>query len=333
MTPVSAITSLILDSLDDFTVFVQVAETRSFAETARRTGVSASAVAKRMARLETRLKVRLLHRSTRSVTLTAEGGMFLARCRRVLDEIQDAELELSQASRTPRGRLRVSLPLVGSLFLPLMAEFMRNHPAIELHLDLSDRLVNVIEEGFDAVIRTGEPDSSGLTARPLGCWPMLLVASPAYLALRGTPGRPADLGAHGCLHHCFTNTGKLERWPLVRPADETEIRLPVTMVCNTLEARVCFAERGLGIACLPEFAAREGLAAGRLQVVLAEFTVKRPTIFRIYWPSGRNASPRVRALVDFLTARMPAEDELQTWPGDKICTGIRGPAAAAAAEA
>ncbi|QHI96791.1 LysR family transcriptional regulator [Xylophilus rhododendri] len=291
-----------LDSLEDFAVFVQVAETRSFAQTARLGGVSASAVAKRMARLEERLKVRLLHRSTRSVTLTAEGAMFLARSRRVLDEVQGAELELSQASRTPRGRLRLSLPMVASLFLPQLAEFMRRHPAIDLHLDLSDRLVDVIEEGFDAVIRTGEHDSSGLTARRLGSWPMLLVASPAYLAARGRPQRPGDLAAHSCLHHCFTKTGKLEPWPLDWSADDPEIALPVTMVSNTLDARVCFAEQGLGIALLPEFSVREGLAAGRLQAVLPDFTVARETTFRIYWPSGRHASPKVRALVDFLVS-------------------------------
>jgi DNA-binding transcriptional LysR family regulator len=310
--------NLTLDSVDDLAVFVQVAETRSFAETARLTGVSASAVAKRMARLETRLKARLLHRSTRSVTLTAEGGLFLVRCRRVLDEIQEAELELSQASGSPRGRLRVSLPLVGSLFLPLMAGFMRSHPDIELHLDLSDRLVNVIEEGFDAVIRTGEPISSGLSARPLGRWPMVLVASPAYLALRGSPGRPADLATHSCLHYCFTNTGKLERWPLAWPADEPETSLPVSMVCNTIEARLCFAEQGLGIACLPEFAAREGLTAGRLQTVLPAFTEKRQTVFCIYWPSGRHTSPKVRALIDFLTAHVPADGALASRAGKNL---------------
>ncbi len=300
----SAVKPLILDSLDDFAVFVQVAETRSFAETARLTGVSASAVAKRMARLEERLKVRLLHRSTRSVTLTAEGGMFLARCRRVLEEVQGAEHELSRASGTPRGRLKVSLPMVGTLFLPLLAEFMRTHPAIDLHLDLSDRMVNVVEEGFDAVIRTGEPDSSALNARPLGTWPLVLVASPAYLSQRGRPERPADLAGHSCLHHCFNSTGKLERWPLVWGADEGEVDLPVSMVSNNLEGRICFAENGLGIACLPEFSVREALAAGRLEIVLPVFTELRETTFRIFWPSSRHPSPKVRALVDFLAKKM-----------------------------
>jgi len=295
---------LLLDSLDDFAVFVQVADSRSFAETARLSGVSASAIAKRMARLEERLKVRLLHRSTRSVTLTAEGGMFLARCRRVLDEVQGAEHELSRASGTPRGRLKVSLPMVGMLFLPLLAEFMRTHPDIDLHLDLSDRMVNIVEEGFDAVLRTGEPDSSALSARTLGSWPLLLVASPAYLSVRGRPERPADLAGHSCLHHCFNSTGKLERWPLVWSADQGEVDLPVSMVSNNLEGRLCFAENGLGIACLPAFSVRDALDAGRLEVVLSAFTELRQTTFRIFWPSSRHPSPKVRALIDFLAKTM-----------------------------
>ncbi len=295
---------LLLDSLDDFAVFVQVADSRSFAETARLSGVSASAIAKRMARLEERLKVRLLHRSTRSVTLTAEGGMFLARCRRVLDEVQGAEHELSRASGTPRGRLKVSLPMVGMLFLPLLAEFMRTHPDIDLHLDLSDRMVNIVEEGFDAVLRTGEPDSSALSARTLGSWPLLLVASPAYLSLRGRPERPADLAGHSCLHHCFNSTGKLERWPLAWSGDEEEAPLPVSMVSNNMEGRLCFAENGLGIACLPAFSVRDALDAGRLEVVLSAFTELRQTTFRIFWPSSRHPSPKVRALIDFLAKTM-----------------------------
>ncbi|MCU4121618.1 LysR family transcriptional regulator [Variovorax sp. N23] len=296
-----------MDSLGDLTVVVQVAETRSFAETGRLTGVSASAVGKRMARLEERLGVRLFHRSTRSITMTAEGSMFLARCRRVLAEIQDAELELSQAAQAPRGRLKVSLPLVGSLFLPLMADFMQAHPDIDLHLDLTDRVVNVIEEGFDAVLRTGEPSDSGLSSRRLGTFPMLLVASPEYLARQGVPHRPADLAGHACLHYCFTNTGKLETWPLRWAADEPEITLPTSMVCNTIEARVCFAERGLGIACLPEFAARDGLAKGSLRRVLEEHTEVRLTTFRILWPSGRFPSPKLRAFIDFLAEQVFVE--------------------------
>lgn len=199
-----------VESLSGFVVFVQVAETRSFVAAGRLLGVSASAVGKRVVRLEDKLGVRLFHRSTRSVTLTAEGALFLERSRRILAEIEAAELELSQAVATPRGRLRVSLPLVSSLMLPVLAEFMRQYPEIELDLDFSERMVDVIEDGFDAVVRTGEPSDSRLSARRLGRFQMMLVASPDYLAQRGMPRLPGDLLQHACLHYRSPNSGKLE---------------------------------------------------------------------------------------------------------------------------
>lgn len=292
-----------MDSLNSFTVFVQVAEVRSFVAAGRLLGVSASAVGKSVARLEEKLGVRLFHRSTRSVTLTAEGTLFLQRSRRILAEIEAAEQELSQATAAPRGRLRVSLPLVSSLVLPVLGEFMREYPEIELDLDFSDRLVDVIEEGFDAVIRTGDPTDSRLSARRLGSFRSLLVASPDYLALQGIPKVPADLLNHTCLHYRFPNSGKLEPWALRRATDEPELTLPTSMICNNIETRVCFAVQGLGIAYLPEFSIREPLADGRLQTVLADYA-ERTGVFHILWPTSKHPSPKVRAFIDFLYARV-----------------------------
>lgn len=292
-----------MDSLNGFVVFVQVAETRSFVAAGRLLGVSASAVGKSVARLEEKLGVRLFHRSTRSVTLTAEGMLFLERSRRILAEIEAAELELSRAAAAPRGRLRVSLPLVSGLVLPVLGEFMREYPEIELDLDFTDRMVDVIEEGFDAVVRTGEPADSRLSARRLGTFRILLVASPAYLATRGTPKVPADLLQHSCLHYRFPSSGKLESWALPQAAGEPERQLPVSMICNNIETRSCFALQGLGIACLPDFAIREPLADGRLVQVLAG-QVERTNVFHVLWPASKHASPKVRALVDFLCARV-----------------------------
>ncbi|CAO3435322.1 LysR family transcriptional regulator [Azospirillum argentinense] len=292
-----------MDSLNGFVVFVQVAETRSFVAAGRLLGVSASAVGKSVARLEEKLGVRLFHRSTRSVTLTAEGTLFLERSRRILAEIEAAELELSQASAVPRGRLRVSLPLVSSLVLPVLGEFMRAYPEIELDLDFTDRMVDVIEEGFDAVVRTGEPADSRLSARRLGNFRLLLVASPDYLARRGTPQTPADLRRHACLHYRFPNSGKLETWALRQAPGEPELQLPTSMICNNIETRVCFALQGLGIAYLPDFAIREPLADGRLEPVLADH-VERTGVFHVLWPASKHPSPKVRALVDFLRARV-----------------------------
>lgn len=300
-----------MDSLSGFAVFVQVAETRSFVAAGRLLGVSASAVGKSVARLEERLGVRLFHRSTRSVTLTAEGTLFLERSRRVLAEIEAAELELAEATAAPRGRLRVSLPLVSSLVLPVLGDFMRAYPDIELDLDFTDQLVDVIEEGFDAVVRTGEPADSRLSARRLGAFQAMLVASPDYLAQRGTPKVPADLAAHACLHYRFPHTGKLEAWPLRRAPGEPELALPTSMICNNIETRLCFALRGLGIACLPDFAIREQLADGSLCQVLSGH-VGPAKAFHVLWPASRHPSPKVRALVDFLCARVFPADEARS---------------------
>ena len=292
-----------MDSLNGFVVFNQVAETRSFVAAGRLLGVSASAVGKSVARLEEKLGVRLFHRSTRSVSLTAEGLLFLERSRRILAEIEAAELELSQASAAPRGRLRVSLPLVSALVLPVLGEFMRAYPDIELDLDFTDRIVDVVEEGFDAVVRTGDPADSRLSARRLGRFQMRLVASPDYLARRGMPQVPADLRAHACLHHRMPHSGKLEPWALRQLPGDPELQLPTSMICNNIETRVCFALQGLGIAYVPDFAVREPLADGRLRPVLVDH-VQRGGVFHVLWPASKHPSPKVRALVDFLCARV-----------------------------
>ncbi|GKW17120.1 transcriptional regulator [Pectobacterium carotovorum subsp. carotovorum] len=292
-----------MDSLNGFVVFVQVAETRSFVAAGRLLGVSASAVGKSVARLEEKLGVRLFHRSTRSITLTAEGSLFLARSRRILAEIEAAEVELSQTSVIPRGRLRVSLPLVSSLVLPVLGEFMREYPEIELDLDFTDRMVDVIEEGFDAVVRTGDPVDSRLTARRLGTFRFLLVAAPEYLTRYGSPQTPADLIQHTCLHYRFPNSGKLEPWALRLPPGEPELRLPTSMICNNIETRVCFALQGLGIAYLPDFSIREPLAGGHLQPILTDY-IERSGVFHVLWPASKHPSPKVRALVDFLCERV-----------------------------
>ncbi|NPD17035.1 LysR family transcriptional regulator [Xinfangfangia sp. D13-10-4-6] len=296
-----------MDGLNGIGVFVQVAELRSFVAAGRALGISASAVGKSIARLEDRLGVRLFHRSTRSVTLTAEGGLFLERCRRILAEVEAAGQELSQAATTPRGRLRVSLPQVSPLMLPVLGDFMRHYPEVALDLDFTDRLVDVIEEGFDAVIRTGEPADSRLTARRLGRFKRYLVASPGYLARHGRPERPEDLAAHICLHYRFPSSGKLEQWPFQRAADAPDLQLPISMTCNNMETRVCFALRDLGVAWLPEFAIRPHLASGALVPILADH-LDSEGLFYILWPASKHPSPKVRALVDFLSAQLFAPE-------------------------
>lgn len=289
------------DSLGSLGVFVRVAETRSFTLAGRQLGVSSSAVGKAVARLEDRLGVRLLHRSTRAVSLTAEGAMFLDRCRRILAEVEAAEQELAQTRAAPRGRLRVSLPLVGTLMTPAICGFMRAYPEIELDIDFSDRLVDVVDEGFDAVIRAGDLDDSRLMSRMLGTFRLLLVAAPDYLRRCGMPCEPADLLRHACLHHRYATSGTLEPWPLRDGPRSSD--LPVTAAVNTIDPLIVMAERGLGIACLPDLAIRPQLAEGTLVAVL-EDRVEHAGPFRLLWPSSRYVSPKLRVFVDYMAENL-----------------------------
>jgi DNA-binding transcriptional LysR family regulator len=291
-----------MDNLTTLNAFVQVAHTHSFVAAGRVLGVTASAVGKSVARLEERLGVRLFHRSTRSVTLTAEGELFLQRSRRILREIEEAEAELSQVSQAPRGRLKVSLPLVGHPFLPVLADFKQAYPDVELDLSFTDRRVDVVEEGYDAVLRSGEAPDSRLSSRLVGDYRMIVVAAPAYLERHGTPQRSSDLAQHSCILFRFPNTGKLQRWPLHTQGIELDQHLPAAMICNNLEARVCFALHGIGIAYLPDFAIREALDSGQLVQVLPDCTEHGS--FRMMWPSSRHPSPKLRVFIDFLKERL-----------------------------
>jgi DNA-binding transcriptional LysR family regulator len=290
-----------MDSLGSLNAFVQAAEARSFTVAGRHLAVSSSAIGKAVARLEERLGVRLFHRSTRTITLTPEGALFLERCRRIFCEIEAAELELAQTQGAPRGRLRVSLPLAGMLMMPTLNAFMRAYPEVELDLDFTDRLVDVIDEGFDAVVRAGEVSDSRLMTRILGSFRLKLVGSPDYLALRGVPRKPDDLKSHACLHHRYATNGKLERWPLRR--GRKDIDLPTAAVANTIEPLIQMAEQGLGIACLPDFAIRRQLAEGALVAVL-DAHIDHSGTFRLLWPSSRYLSPKLRVFVDFMAKNL-----------------------------
>lgn len=294
-----------MEKLSGIAVFVQVAETRSFTRAGKLLDLSASAVGKSVARLEERLGVRLFHRSTRSITLTQEGAMFLERCRRILTELEAAELELSQTQQAPRGRLRISLPLVSGLVMPVLIRFMKQYPEVELDVDFTDRLVDIIEEGFDAVIRTGEPSDSRLMSRRLGTFHLKLVGSPGYFDACGIPHQPRDLEGHVCLQHRFPSTGRYETWP-IRQSDQTTPLLSQTIVFNTSEVLVDVARAGLGIACLPDFMVRESLEKGELVSVLDEH-IEHTGCFNILWPSSRHMAPKLRVFIDFVSEHLLPE--------------------------
>lgn len=289
-----------MDNFGALGIFIQAAELRSFARTGQQFGISSSAVGKAIARLEDRLGVRLFHRSTRSITLTPEGAMFLERCRRIACEIEAAELELARTKAVPRGKLRVSLPLAGMLFMPTITAFMRSYPEIELDLDFTDRLVDVIDEGFDAVVRTGEINDSRLMTRTLGKFSHRIVGSSEYLARMSVPTTLQDLRRHFCLHHKYPSSGKLERWPF---RSDDAVDLPVSSIASTLEPLIYMAESGIGLACLPLFAVRDQLRSGRLISVMEE-ELADVGAFRILWPANRYPTPKIQVFVDYMARHL-----------------------------
>lgn len=292
-----------MDRLGPLEVFAHAAEARSFTAAGRDLGISPSAVGKAIARLEERLGVQLFHRSTRSVALTREGSRFLVRCQTIFAEIEAAEQELAESTSAPRGKLRVSLPLIGMLMMPSLAGFAAEYPEIDLDLDFTDRLVDVIEEGFDVVVRTGRAVDSQLKMRTLGTYSYVIVGSPSYLERAGLPTEPEELSKHACLYHRWSGTGKLERWTFSRDGAEIDFEPPTSTVASTMEPLLYLAERGLGLVYTPTFTVRRQLDAGTLVSVLDPY-LRATGALGVLWPPSRHRSPKVRAFVDFMAANL-----------------------------
>ena len=294
-----------MDSIGALNVFVRAAEARSFTDAGRQLGLSSSAVGKAVARLEDRLTVRLFHRNTRCVTLTQEGVLFLESCQRIVSEVKAVECEFAQTKGTPRGKLLVGVPFAGMMLMPIMKNFMLAYPDIEVDLDLSARSADLIEFGFDVVLRSNEMSDSRLMSRSLGCYRFRIVGSPAYFTRNGVPSAPASLASHACLHLKHPAHGKPLRWPFARSFAGGDIAIPAKSTCNTFEPLISMAEAGLGIACVPDFAIRRQLCDGSLVSVLAEFIESRE-VLRAVWPSSRYLSPRLRVFIDFMAAHLPS---------------------------
>lgn len=297
-----------MDRFTGLTAFVRTADLGSFVAAGRVLGLSPSAIGKAVTKLENDLGVRLLQRSTRSLRLTEEGRAFHERCRRILDDLDDAQESLMLTREAPGGRIRLSCPVVAYHFLlPVIPEFMELYPEIALDLDFSDRIVDLIEEGVDIAIRSGNLPDSRLMVRTLRPFRLLLCAAPAYLERHGTPRCPRDLAGHRAIAFRYPNSGKLQDWPLRQPQDEPEPRLHHVMTCNNMEALCGAVVRGLGIGCMPDFLVNASLRSGALVPVLLDH-LEMPGHFNLIWPSSRHLSPKIRVLVDFLGQRLFSEE-------------------------
>lgn len=294
---------LSIESLSGLVAFSAAVETGSFAAAGRKLGLSASAVGKAVERLETRLGLRLLNRTTRSLAVTGEGDVLHRYVVRILKDLQDAEQELHLFHKAPRGRLKISVPTVigRKVVMPTLRDFQIRFPDVTTDISLDDVKVDIIEGGYDVVLRLGELDDSTLSARRIGPHTFITCASPAYLAQHGIPQDPIDLHKHCCVHYRFPTTGRPEVWAF-KPSRLTKPIKPA-IILNDGEALASAALSGLGIIQAPSYLVRDDIAAGRLQAILADYTEDRGSV-SLVWPAMSARAPKVRAFIDFMAERI-----------------------------
>ena len=291
-----------MDRAFEMTAFVRAVETGGFSAAARDMGLTPSALSKLVTRLEDRLGARLLQRTTRRLLLTAEGEAFYARARPILTAIDEAEAEVAEASASPRGLLRLHC---GSAFgmhplAPAIPRFQALHPEVELDITISDLPPGAMEEGIDLAIRIGPLDESSMVARRICNLERVICASPAYLERRGTPRTPDDLQQHNCLW--MTSLPALRRWPFDTDDGIRVVHVSGNVAANTAETVLQLAVAGVGITRLTDVIVGDAVRRGELVPILTDWHHVEPVPLYATYPSGRNLSPKVRAMVDFLVA-------------------------------
>jgi DNA-binding transcriptional LysR family regulator len=291
-----------MQNLTDIAIFVKVVELSSFTAAAEALESSQPVVSKAVTRLEEKLGARLLNRTTRRLSLTEAGSELYRRSVRALQEIENAELEVARFQTEPRGTLRVAAPMSFSILQlgPVIQNFLERYPGVTVELNMDDRQVDIIEEGFDVAIRIGQLQSSNLVARKITPCRQVMCASPAYLEKRGSPERPEDLLEHNCILYSLLLTPR--EWRLVDSDGETHA-VPVggTLHSNNGLVNRAAAVAGAGIVLLPTFYIGEEVRSGVLKPILCKFKPQELAVYAVY-PERRNLTPKVRAFVDFLAA-------------------------------
>lgn len=293
-----------LPDFEAWAIFASVVEARSFSGAATALGVSKATVSKAITRLETRLGTALFHRTSRKLTLTESGRALAERAQRILVEGTEAEEAAREGASAPSGLVRVAAPLTFGVkhVAPVVAEFLEAYPGIEVDLRFSDAKVDIVAEGIDVALRIASLPDSSLRARRLGAIPARIVASPGYFDRMGRPKHPADLAHHACI--IYTNVANPEVLRFRRAGgEEAAVRVTGPLRTDNGEAMLPTLRAGLGIAFLPEFIVGEDLAAGRLEAVLAEWTVSASAL-HILTPPGTLRPARVEALIEFFAQRL-----------------------------
>ncbi|WP_106001726.1 LysR family transcriptional regulator [Magnetospirillum gryphiswaldense] len=288
-----------MDQFAALTAFVQTVECGGFTQAARRLGQSKSLISRQVAQLEAQLGARLLQRTTRKLSTTEAGQAYYQRAHRILADLAEASAEIGQLQSMPRGKLRISAPMsFGVLHLtPALPRFLESCPELEMDLALTDRFVDLVEEGFDVAVRIGRLADSSLIVRRITPIRRVLCASPAYLARCGHPQRPADLAHHACLGHLEMGSSE---WRFLTADNGLEtVRVSCRFRAGNGEALRTMALAGLGFVYLPSFFIGADLRAGTLVSVLDQYVPQDSALYGAY-PHGRHLSAKVRVFLDFL---------------------------------
>jgi len=291
----------VMDKLSELEVFARVVEVGSFTGAAEAMRLSKSAVSKHVTRLEDRLGVRLLNRTTRRLSLTEVGQAFYERCTGILTDLEEAEAAASHLSEAPRGVLRVAAPMTFGIkhVAPLLPKFLEQHEGLKVDLNLNDRMVDIVDEGFDLAIRITRLKDSSLIARKLTSARTVVAASPDYWNRRGRPQKPADFKDHDCL--IYTMLPSPNDWEFETKKGTESVRVKGSLSANNGDALIKAAAKGIGITRAPIFLFDDELKSGRLEIVSGAWEEYSVNIYAVY-PHARHLSPKVRAFVDFLVS-------------------------------
>ena len=288
-----------MDKFHEMKVFSAVVEAGSFTGATRTLDMSKAAVSRYVAELEERLGVRLLHRTTRKLSPTSEGEIFYARCRELLDNLNEAEAEITARSGEAHGLLKVNVPVTFGLMhlAPLWPTFLARHSRLDLDITLSDRVVDLVEDGFDLAVRIGQLPASSLISRKLASTRMILCASPGYLERHGEPRRPDELLRHDVISYSLFSAG--ETWSFQGPDGDVSVKVAPRVRTNSGDTCRAAALQHQGIILQPTFIVGKDLAQGTLREILPAFRSIELGIYAVY-PSRKFVSPKVRLLIDFL---------------------------------
>jgi LysR family transcriptional regulator for bpeEF and oprC len=292
--------------LSSISIFVQVGQSDSFTSAARKLNISASGVSRSISRLEERLGVQLVDRTTRSINLTSDGRIYFERCKQILNDLEEAEDAIIQSRSEPSGRLRVRLPRTfgRSVVIPALGKFIARYPQVTLDVRLVSGVIDAVEQGTDVAMQLGKPRDARLIAWKM--WPInyVLCASPDYLRQHGTPDTVADLKRHRCLTYIQAETDSYREWTLSERGKSVHFTPNGVLNIDDVHALLDAAIGGAGIAYLMEFVIRDAVMAGKLKVIMPQYAYAGPTSYVVY-PPNRFQTNRVKIFVDFLRELTP----------------------------